>query len=61
MEHDDLPLGLGFALAQDPEAMENFANLPAQRRAELIQRARSVTSKPEMQSLVSELSILKKD
>lgn len=60
MEHEGLPLGLGFALAQDPEAMQNFSSLPAERRAELIQRARSVTSKPEMQTLVSEISILKK-
>ena len=60
MEHEELPLGLGFVLAQDPEAMQSFSNLPAERRAELIRRARSVTSKTEMQSLVSEVSFLKK-
>ena len=26
MESNELPLGFGFALAQNPEAMRNFAN-----------------------------------
>lgn len=60
MERNELPLGLGFALAQNPDAMKNFADLPAGEQAKIIQRAHSVTSKPEMQSLVNELSILKK-
>lgn len=57
MDRNDVPLGFGFALAQNPEAMGRFAALPQAKQQELLQRARSVTSKGEMQALVSELSI----
>lgn len=49
----DLPLGFSFALAQKPEAMKAFSHLPEAKRSEIIQRAHTVTSKSEMQSLVN--------
>ncbi len=56
MDKNDLPLGFGFALAQDPKAMKAFAQLSEPQQSEMVQRARSVSSKSEMQSLVKELS-----
>ena len=52
----EMPLGLGFALAQNPEAMKKFAAMPAGEQAGMVQRARHVSSKEEMQRLVDELS-----
>ena len=58
MDRNDLPLGFGFALAQNPEAMRKFSNLPASKQSEILQRAHSVSSKGEMQALVNDLSAL---
>lgn len=56
MEKNNLPLGFSFALAQNLSAMRKFSNLPESKQAEIIQKARSVSSKDEMQSLVRGLS-----
>lgn len=56
MDKNDLPLGFGFALAQNPEAMRAFTNMPEEKRSQILQRAHSVSSKSEMQSLVNGLT-----
>ena len=56
MDKNDLPLGFGFALAQNPEAMRAFSLLPEEKRSHIVQQAHSVYSKSEMQSLVNGLS-----
>ena len=56
MEHGELPLGFGFALAQDPEAMQKFASMPEQKRQEILQKAQNVSDKNEMQTLVHNLT-----
>lgn len=56
MDRQKLPLGLGFALAQDPEAMEAFTALPEADRAALLERAHTVSSREEMQALVNGLT-----
>ncbi|MCF2661839.1 hypothetical protein [Pseudoflavonifractor phocaeensis] len=56
MEKGDVPLGFGFALAQDPGAMERFAALTEAERQAYLDKARAVSSKGEMQALVSQLS-----
>lgn len=56
MDRQELPLGLGFALAQDPEAMEAFTALPEADRAALLERAHTVSSREEMQALVNGLT-----
>lgn len=56
MNRQELPLGFGFALAQNPEAMEYFSALPAEKRTEVLQRAHSVTSRQEMKALVNSLT-----
>lgn len=47
-----LPLGLSMALAQDRGALERFSALTDTEQADVVQRARSVRSKAEMQALV---------
>lgn len=56
MDRNELPLGFGFALAQNPEAMKIFSNLPESKQFEILQKAHAVSSKYEMQSLVNGLS-----
>jgi hypothetical protein len=56
MDQNELPLGFGMALAQHPDAMQSFTNLSESQQAEILRKAHSVTSKREMQSLVSDLS-----
>ena len=55
MDKNELPLGFGFALAQNPEAMQRFSALSETKRAAVLQRAHNVSSKEEMESLVREL------
>lgn len=51
----DLPMGLGMALAQDVPAMERFANLSPDQQRDVIDQTHRITSKSEMQALVSRL------
>lgn len=55
MEKEGLPLGFGFALAQNPDAMRSFSNLSEAKQEEVLQKAHSLSSKEEMQSLVNSL------
>lgn len=57
MNKKELSIGFGFALAQNPEAMQTFAALPENRQDEILQKARAVSSKEEMQNLVAQLRI----
>lgn len=57
MKFDELPLGLGMALAQEPEALAAFGKLSDDRKASIIQRAHCVNSKEEMQELVKSLAL----
>lgn len=54
--NNQIPLGFGFALAQNPAAMECFSGLTAEQRSELLEKAHSVTSKQEMKALVNSLT-----
>ena len=56
MNRNDVPLGFGFALVQNPEAMKYFSALSEEKQSEILQQARSVSSRDEMQSLVASLS-----
>ena len=53
---NNLPLGFSFALAQNPEAMKTFPSFPEAKQTEILNRAKSVVSKSEMQELVNSLS-----
>ena len=52
----ELPLGLGLALAQNPEAMKRFSSLSEPARSELLRKSHGVSSKKEMQALVQALT-----
>lgn len=52
----DIPLGLGMALAQNVPAFEEFANMSETQRRAVIEGARKVSSKQEMQSYVENIS-----
>lgn len=56
MDHNEMPLGFGFALAQNPKAMEKFSNLSEAEQTAILQKAHAASSKTEMQSLVNTLS-----
>ena len=49
---EELPLGFGMALAMHEGAMERFAALPPAQKQALLEQARSVQSKAQMQALV---------
>lgn len=59
MSHFDfenlLPEGFAMALAQDPGALDAFGQLPGQEKSHYVERAHHVSSKTEMQALISEL------
>lgn len=57
MDIHELPLGFGFALAQNPEAMANFSSLSPNQQSEILEKAHNVSSKREMQALVRDLSM----
>lgn len=56
MEQNKLPLGFSFALAQNLQAMQVFANLSEIKRQEILQKTHTVSSKDEMQELVDRLT-----
>lgn len=55
MERGEMPLGLGMALAQNPEAMQRFAILPESKKQEIIRGVHTVHSKKEMKQYVENI------
>ena len=55
MEQQEIPQGLGMALARDPDAMARFGALSEEERQSVIDSAHAVQSKQEMQALVERL------
>ena len=56
MDETKLPVGFGMALAMDADAMQVFAAMPEKRQNAVLERARTVASKTEMQQLVMGLA-----
>jgi uncharacterized protein YdeI (YjbR/CyaY-like superfamily) len=52
---DELPLGFGMALAQNPKAMSYFASLSTEQKRKIIAGTHSIKSKQEMQAYVDSL------
>ncbi len=50
MDTNELPLGMGMALAQDVGAMERFSALPEAEKQSLINGARAARSSAEMRA-----------
>ena len=55
MENYKMPVGLGMALAQRPEAMEKFATLSETKKQEIINGTHLVSSKEEMRQYVDKI------
>ena len=55
MENNKMPVGLGMALAQRPEAMEKFVSLSETKKQEIINATHSVLSKEEMRQYVDKI------
>ncbi|MGN1347296.1 MAG: hypothetical protein ACI4V1_10970 [Eubacteriales bacterium] len=49
---DEMPLGLGMALAQNPSALDRFAQLNEEEKHELIGSVHGIRSKEEMRAFV---------
>ena len=56
MDFGNVPLGFGFALAQNDQAMAAYAAMSETQRQEVLARAHNVRSKQEMNQLVSGLA-----
>ena len=52
---NNIPLGLGMALAQNEEALEGFSKLSKEKRDEIIAKAGKVKSKQEMAEIAAEI------
>lgn len=56
IEKDGLPVGLGFSLAMNEQAMSSFAGMGEDEKRQVIEAARSVRSKREMERLVEDIA-----
>ena len=56
IKEDGLQLGLGFGLAMNEAAMKGFASLEEDEKRQVIEAARTITSKEEMQTFVNSIA-----
>lgn len=54
----EMPIGLGFGLAANEEAMEHFSNMSDNEKRQVIEASRSIKSKNDMESFVNKISEL---
>ena len=60
IKEDGLPIGVGFGLAMNEDAMKNFAGMTEEEKERVIEAARSMQSREEMQNLVKNIAELGK-
>lgn len=53
---NDMPMGFAFQLSMNEKAMENFAGMSEEEKQQVLDAARSVTSKQQMRGIVSDLA-----
>lgn len=51
-----IPMGLGFGLAMNEDAMKHFSAMSEGEKKQVIEAARSVKSKNEMQNLIMDIA-----
>lgn len=56
MKNTDMPLGFGMALAQNPDAMKVFSEMPESCKAEVINGTHTVNSRSEMRQYVEKIA-----
>lgn len=59
-EENKIPMGLGFGLAMNEKAMNHFATMGDEEKSQVIEAARGVQSKKQMQQLIQDLADLDK-
>ena len=52
----DIPLGLSMAMAQNPNALNYFANLSPKQKQSIIDNAHEIRSKAEMKQFVDSMA-----
>lgn len=52
----EIPLGLGMAMAMNPEAMRYFSELPDESKREVINHTHQIHSRDEMHAYVQSLA-----
>ena len=57
MKKTEMPVGLGMALAMNPEAMQKFASLSEAKKQEIINGTHNVSSKSEMKQYVENIKL----
>lgn len=55
MNSIEMPVGLGMALAMNPEAMERFSSLSDRQKQQIISGTHSIKSRREMQQYVQNI------
>ncbi len=55
MEYEDIPLGLSFGLATNVRASVAYGEMSESERKQVIEEARSVNSKADMEALVNRI------
>lgn len=55
MDKFDMPVGLGMALANNPEAMQKFASLSERQKWEVVSGTHAVESRDEMKKYVENI------
>ncbi len=55
----DIPLGLGMAMAQNPKAMEYFAKLDSSGKQQIINATHNIHSKSQMNEFVNNIANFK--
>ncbi|MGN0140693.1 MAG: hypothetical protein ACI4AD_00585 [Roseburia sp.] len=56
IKEDGLPIGLGFGLAMNEDAMNHFSAMTEEEKRQVIEAARSVQTKEEMHHLVQDIA-----
>lgn len=59
-EENKIPMGLGFGLATNEKAMNHFAMMGEEEKTQVIEAARGVQSKKQMQQLIQNIAELDK-
>lgn len=55
MNSFEMPVGLGMALAMNPDAMEKFSSLTESQKMEIVNGTHRIRSRKEMQQYVSNI------
>ncbi len=55
MGNSNMPMGFTFSISANEKAMNNFARMNEEERAKVIEKARNVSSKHEMEKLIQDL------